>query len=110
MAIDKSATARLNSTTVTGTTLVGTWTLVTCPSWARWAEIINDTGAAIQMQRPAVADAGAYAAADPQVTIAPGGRLVIELSEGRAKPDIPTFSVRTAAAQSLRFVLGGSGV
>ena len=107
MPINK-ATAVQPFATLTGTTNAGTWTLVTCPSWARWAEVINNTGAEVAVRYPATTEADTYATSDDQVPCFNSGSQVVEFSEGRAKSDkATTFSVRTASAQTLHFSVGG---
>lgn len=105
-----AAAATAPYSTFTGTTLVGTWTLVTLPPWARWVRFPNPP-ADLSVRYPSVAEAAAYAASDSQIiipsTTADPGR--IELSTGRSRPQSSTISVRTAAAQTLSFEIGGGG-
>lgn len=105
MAIDKSA-AVIPFATVTGTTLAGTWTRVTCPDWARYATGINNTGGDIAIRFPAVADAAAYAATDDQQIIPNGGSWTVPFSKGGAEADDVVFSVRTPAAINFHFSVG----
>ena len=109
MPIDLSGSTLIPGTnTFVGTLNANTWTLVTLPAKARWCEVINNTGGVVHVRRVAVADTTAYAAGNPQNTIANGGSEVIELTDGRALAEDTTLSIHAATAVQIELSVGGS--
>lgn len=105
--INKSSATRPAGSTGTGPTNNGTWTLVRCAPWARYASGINNLTVEIALRTPPPADGAAYSASDDQVIVPAGAAWTIPLSPGRSKADAPTFAVRTAASQTFHFLQGG---
>lgn len=110
MPIDLSNTPKSEAgVTRTGATLSGgsegNWTLVTVPDWCRVAEISNTSGADLSLKQPAEDEAATYSATDAFQIPSTIPIYPVDLSQGRAKPTVRTFSVRTATSQTLAFRL-----